>query len=92
MSTDHTHKSAQIPHHTLHTATNQGDLVKTYLIPVPPKEFLRPDVLVRVLDLFLKRWVMLLVLPVLVPQAPGIHARHDQTGDHDVDGEFAPEI
>lgn len=64
----------------------------TYLIPVSPKEVLRPDVLIRVLDDFIQRRIVLFVLPVLVPQAPGIDAGDDQGGDRDVDCEFAPEI
>lgn len=51
------------------------------LVAISPKEVLGPDVLVRVLDLLLKRRLVRLVLPVLGPQAVGIDACEDERGD-----------
>ncbi len=66
--------------------------IRAYLVSITPEEVLRPDVHIWVLDAFLDRWLMRLVLPVLSPQPPRIHSSDTETWDDDVDGEFAPEI
>ena len=47
------------------------------LIPIPPEEVLRPDVLVRILDSFLQRREMAPVLPVLHPEVVGVDGAED---------------
>ena len=63
----------------------------TYLIPIPPKEILRPDVHIRVFYPVLNVFVSL-VLPVLLPEAVGIDAGDEEARDGDVEGKFAPEV
>jgi len=66
----------------------EGGLVvaTTHLVPIPPEEFLGPDVLVWVLDFLLERGLVRLVLPVLVPEAPGVDCGHAEAGDDDAEG------
>jgi hypothetical protein len=57
--------------------------VQQRLVPISPREILRPDVLVRILDPLLQRRQMLPVFPMLVPKVPGIDAAEDEAGGHD---------
>lgn len=70
--------------------TNQEN--HTYLVTVSPEVVLRPDVLVRILDALLKRGLVGPMLPMLIPQPPGIDTTENERRNHNVDAEFAPEI
>ena len=56
------------------------------LIPISPKEVLRPDVLIRILDSLFQGREMAPVLPMLAPQVVGVDAAEDQAGDDDAVG------
>jgi len=55
------------------------------LIAVSPRESLVADVHEGVLGPLRERRLVLLVLPVLVPEAPRVHGGDDEGGDHDAD-------
>ena len=56
---------------------------KQRLIPIPPKEVLRSDVLIRVLNAFFQGRHVGPVLPVLDPEIVGVDAAEDEGGDYD---------
>lgn len=56
------------------------------LITIAPEEVLRSDVLIRVFDSLLQRRHVLPVLPMLIPQVPGVDASEDEAGDDDAVG------
>ena len=64
---------------------------QTYLIPIPPKEILRPNIHKRILDPVLNI-LMRLVLPVLLPQAPRVDGGDDEGGDRHINTKLPPEI
>jgi hypothetical protein len=53
------------------------------LISVTPEEVPRSDVLVRVFDSLFQGRKVAPVLPMLVPQVPGVDAAEDQARDYD---------
>jgi len=65
---------------------------QTNLVTITPEKVLRPDVLVRVLDLLLKRRSVGNVLPVLGPQAVCVDGGDAQGGNHNVNGHLAPGV
>lgn len=72
-----------LPHNSYRSKTNErGGHAQQRLIAISPREILRPDVLVWVLDAFLQGREMLPVLPVLVPEIPGVDAAEDDAGDY----------
>jgi hypothetical protein len=58
---------------------------KQRLITITPKEVLRPDILIRVLDSLLQRREMRPVFPMFLPEIPGVDGAEDQGGDYHVD-------
>lgn len=63
--------------------------LKTHLITISPGVVLHPEVLVGVLGTLLERGHVLPVLPVLIPEVPGVdtgkqHARNDSAGQMSV--------
>lgn len=63
-----------------------------YLVPIPPEEVLGANVHVGVLDALLHRRLVALVLPMLVPESPGVDTGEDERRHRDVDCELAPEV
>jgi len=62
------------------------------LIPVTPEEVPGANVHVWVFRAFLDGRLVRLMLPVLIPQTPGVDTANAQGGNDDVDGELAPKI
>jgi hypothetical protein len=60
--------------------------VYAHLIPITPWESLIPDIHERILRPLLNRRFVGLMLPMLAPQPPGIHAGDKEGRDADVDG------
>ena len=58
-----------------------------YLVSVTPEEVLGPDVLVRVLRELFAWGLVGLVLPVLVPKAPGVDTGDAEGRDDDTGGD-----
>jgi hypothetical protein len=56
--------------------------VQQRLIPITPGIILGPDVLIGILDALLQGRHVLPVLPMLVPEIPGVDAGEDDAGDH----------
>lgn len=62
------------------------------LVTVAPEIVLGPDVLVLILRALLKWWHVVPMLPMLIPQVPGICTGDEQARNDDVDGKPAPGI
>ena len=82
-----------VPEKSLQTHFRQSPPVSNsnhsmaYLVSVTPEEVLGPDVLVRVLRELFAWGLVGLVLPVLVPEAPGVDTGDAEGGDDDTGGD-----
>jgi len=66
---------------------------KEGLVSITPEVVLGTNVLVWVFGLLLSGdWIVCNVLPVLVPQVPGVDTGDNQGRNGDIEGEFAPKL